>query len=71
MKRTSLMLDESLLKTAKRLLGEKTYSATVNRVLEETIKLVRIRRLSNFAGSKVWEGDLSRMREDRKAERKK
>ena len=65
MKRTNLVLDEGLLKTATRLLGEKTYSAAVNRALEETIKLIKLRNLQEFFGSGVWEGNLSEMREDR------
>lgn len=65
MKRTNLVLDEELLKTATRLLGAKTYSAAVEFSLRETIKLWKIRGLADFVGSGVWEGDLSKMREDR------
>lgn len=66
MKRTNLLLDEELLKTATHLLGVKSYSAAVNRALEEAIKMVRIKQLSQFIGKSVWEGDLSAMREDKK-----
>lgn len=65
MKRTNLVLDEELLKTATRLLGAKTYSAAVEHSLRETIKLWKIRGLTEFVGSGVWEGDLSKMRDDR------
>lgn len=69
MKRTNLVLDEELLKTVTRLLGEKTYSAAVNRALEETIKLVKLRKLENYFGSGVWEGNLSQMRKDQMSQK--
>lgn len=65
MKRTNLVLDEDLLNKASRLLGEKTYSATVNKALEEAIKVTSLRNLLNFQGSDIWEGDLKEMREDK------
>jgi hypothetical protein len=65
MKRTNLVLDEQLLKSATQVLGEKTYSATVNRALAEALRHHKIQNLSNFFGSGLWEGDLSSMREDR------
>ena len=64
MKRTNLVLDENLLKTATRLLGAKTYSAAVNQALEETIRVAKIRDLVGFFGSGVWDGDLTQMRGD-------
>ncbi len=71
MKRTNLMLDEQLLKTATQLLGVKTYSATVNKALEEAVKLAKIRQIGDFIGKSIWEGDLSEMREDAPKSRKK
>ena len=70
MKRTNLVLDENLLEEAARLFGEKTYSGTVNRALQETIRLAKLRQIKDFFGSGIWEGDLSEMRGDRKIERK-
>lgn len=64
------MLDESLLKQASLLLGEKTYSATVNKALLEAIKVTSLRNLLNFQASGIWEGDLQEMRE-KKAYKKK
>jgi Bacterial antitoxin of type II TA system, VapB len=66
MKRTNLVLDEQLLRSATQVLGEKTYSATVNRALAEAIRNHKIQNVSNFFGSGIWEGDLSAMREDRR-----
>ncbi len=41
MKRTTLMLDEQLLKEARRLGEERTYSATVNRALADFVRRIR------------------------------
>ena len=65
MKRTNLVLDEALLEEATRVLGVKTYSAAVNRALEEAIKIKKIQSLSSYFGTRLWEGDLSEMREDK------
>lgn len=69
MKRTNLMLNEDLLEAATKAFGEKTYSATVNRALEDALRLTRLRGLKNFIGSGVWSGSLSIMREDGKKSR--
>jgi Arc/MetJ family transcription regulator len=66
MKRTNLVLDEDLLKTATRLLGAKTYSAAVNQALKETVRALKTRGISDFIGADIWEGDLAAMREDKK-----
>jgi Arc/MetJ family transcription regulator len=65
MKRTNLVLDERLLDEATRVLAAKTYSAAVNAALGEVIRVRKIQALARFAGSGIWEGDLSEMREDR------
>jgi Arc/MetJ family transcription regulator len=65
MKRTNLVLDEKLLEEATRVTGEKTYSATVNRALEELLKRSRARQILGLAGSGAWTGDLAAMRDDR------
>ena len=65
MKRTNLVLDERLLEEATRLSGERTYSRTVERALEEVIKRVKARQILDLAGSGLWEGDLAVIREDR------
>ena len=64
MKRTNLVLNEELLKTATRLLGAKTYSEAVNRSLEDSIRNVKARGILGFIGKDVWQGDLAQMRED-------
>ena len=65
MKRTNLVLDEQLLEEATRLSGERTYSRTVERALEEFVKRIKARQILELAGSGLWEGDLAVVREDR------
>jgi hypothetical protein len=65
MKRTNLVLDADLLEEATRVLGLKTYSATVNRALAEALRVHKIQSLPTFFGSRLWDGNLAVMREDR------
>jgi Arc/MetJ family transcription regulator len=65
MKRTNLVLDENLLEEATRLAGERTYSRTVERALEDFVRRIRAGRILELAGTGLWEGNLSEMREDR------
>jgi hypothetical protein len=69
MKRTNLVLDVDLLNEATRVLGLKTYSATVNRALAETVRVRKIQSLPTFFGSQLWEGNLAVMRDDLRAPR--
>ena len=64
MKRTNLVLDADLLDEATRVLGLKTYSATVNHALAEAVRVRKIQSLPTFFGSHLWEGNLAVMRED-------
>jgi Arc/MetJ family transcription regulator len=64
MKRTNLVLDERLLELATKLAGEKTYSAVVQRALEEFVRRIQARQILSLAGSGLWEGDLAEMRGD-------
>ncbi len=43
MKRTNVVLDEKLLEEARRVTGEKTYSATIMKALEKVVKQSRFR----------------------------
>jgi hypothetical protein len=58
------MVDEALLEEAVRLGGERTYSKTVNRALEEFIRRIKARRILDLGGSGLWSGDLNEMRRD-------
>lgn len=64
MKRTSLTLDEHLLEEALRLSGERTYSKTVDRALEEFVRRIKARRILELAHTGLWRGDLAEMRRD-------
>ncbi len=65
MKRTNLVLDGDLLEEATRLSGERTYSRTVERALEDFVRRAKARRILELAGSGLWEGELQEVREDR------
>jgi Arc/MetJ family transcription regulator len=64
MKRTNLVLDEHLLDEAVRLSGERTYSRTVERALEEMVRRAKARGILDLVGSGAWRGDLPAMRGD-------
>lgn len=64
MKRTTLMVDMAVLKEAARVLETRTYSATVNLALKETLRMRRIQGLANHVGRVEWIGDLSEVRGD-------
>jgi Arc/MetJ family transcription regulator len=65
MKRTNLVLNEDLLEETRRLSRERTYSAAVERAMEEYVRRARASRILELAGSGAWQGDLSVVREDR------
>jgi hypothetical protein len=65
------MIDEALLKEAKKVLDADTNSAAVNEALAEVIRIARIKSLTGFIGSGAWSGDLGEMREDKKSGRAK
>jgi Arc/MetJ family transcription regulator len=67
MKRTNVVLDEELLKQATQVLGQKTYSATINFALKEALRVHKVRSIGQFFGKGLWEGDLAEMREDKPA----
>jgi Arc/MetJ family transcription regulator len=64
MRRTNLVLDAEALEEATRILGLKTYSATVNEALKEVIRREGLRRLAGTFGRVRWRGSLAEMRED-------
>jgi Arc/MetJ family transcription regulator len=71
MKRTNVVLDTDLLEEATRLSGQKTWSATIRRALEELVRRAKAGRILDLRGSGLWEGELSEMRRDRMARRRK
>lgn len=71
MKRTNVVLDEQLLEEATRLSGERTYSRTIARALEDFVRRIKAGRILELAGSDLWVGDLSEMRNDQLNSRKR
>jgi hypothetical protein len=65
MKRANLVLRDDLLEEATRLSGEKTYSGTVERALDELVRRLKARQILTLAGSGLWTGNLGEMRSDR------
>jgi hypothetical protein len=70
MKRTNVVIREDLLEEATRLSGERTYSRTIERALEDFVRRIKARRILELSGSGLWEGDLSEMRRDRMKEKR-
>ena len=64
MKRTNVVLDETLLEEAVRISGERTYARTIERALQEMVQRAKARGLEQLAGSGLWTGSLSQMRGD-------
>ncbi|HEY0370386.1 MAG TPA: type II toxin-antitoxin system VapB family antitoxin [Thermoanaerobaculia bacterium] len=68
MKRTQVILDEELLEKARRVGGQKTYSATINKALEAMVKQDQFRQaLKRFEdltaeGNFFWPGYLEEVR---------
>jgi Arc/MetJ family transcription regulator len=71
MKRTNVVLDTKLLEEATRLSGQKTWSATIQRALEDFVRRAKAGRILELRGSGLWEGDLSAMRRDQAGRRRK
>lgn len=67
MKRTNLVLDDTLLSAVKHIYEEKTYSGAVNRAMEEAVRAAQKRDLMNMFGTVEWVGDLGEMRGDHQA----
>ncbi len=64
MKRTNLVLDARVLEEALRLSGERTYSRTVGRALEDFVLRARAGKILELQGQGLWDGDLGAMRGD-------
>lgn len=64
MKRTNLVLDESVLKQTLLLSQKKTYSDAVMTAMIEYIRINEFSQIFKFQGSGIWSGSLSKMRND-------
>ena len=68
--RTTVEIDDQLLKQAMRASGAKTKSEAVRRGLELMVRLAEQEKaVGSLRGKLHWEGDLTAMRRDRKSRR--
>jgi hypothetical protein len=65
------VLRDGLLEEAAALSGERTFSATVERALEDLIRRHKARQILTLTGSGGWEGDLAAMRGDARRRRRR
>ena len=63
--RTTVEIDDQLLKQAMRASGAKTKSEAVRRGLELMVRLAEQKKVRSLRGKLHWEGDLAAMRRDR------
>lgn len=66
MKRTNIVIDETLVDRAKTLTGIRTTREVVDFALKELVKRTRLQDLLALRGRVQWEGDLDKMRSRRK-----
>ncbi len=57
MKRTNVVLDEELLEKARRVTGERTYSATITKALQEIVRRSDFRRALEAYQTEVSKGN--------------
>jgi len=67
--RTSIVIDNWLMRAAMRAPGTKTKRETVDHGLKLLVALKRRERIRRFRGKLSWDGDLDVMRGDRFADR--
>lgn len=60
--RTNIVIDDALMREAKRLSGMKTKRDTVELALKTLVRLKKQERIKAFRGKLKWEGDLDAMR---------
>ena len=61
----SIELDEQLVKKAMSVSGKKTRQDTVLAALQDFIKVHNRRKILNYQGKGIWEGNLDEMRDTR------
>ncbi len=63
--RTNVVIDEKIIKKAKKYTGLKTKKDVINYALRELIKRKERKEILKLAGKLQWEGNLDEMREGR------
>ena len=65
MRRTNIVLDEKLLRKARKLTRLKTKREIVAKALELLVRTESRKGILKYQGSGIWEGDLKQMRRNR------
>ena len=71
MRRTTVVLDEAVLREARRITGEKTNSGAIMKALDTLVRRATARQILELQGTGLWEGDLSEMHGDRPRRRRR
>ena len=66
MARTNIVLNENLVRKARKLTGLKTKREIVDKALELLVRSESRKGMLDYFGSGIWEGDLKRMRRNRR-----
>ena len=67
MGRTNIVLDDKLIREARRLTRLKTKRRIVNKALELLVRSETRKGMMDYFGSGIWKGSLKRMRRNRKS----
>ena len=65
MGRTNIVLNEKLVRKARKLTGLKTKREIVDKALELLVRTESRKGMLGYFGSGIWEGDLKKMRQNR------
>ena len=65
MGRTNIVLDDELMREARKLTRLKTKREIVNKALELLVRSETRKGILHYYGSGIWKGDLQRMRQNR------
>ena len=63
--RTNILIDDKLMRDARRATGLRTKRETVERALETLLRLSKQAEIRKYRGKLQWQGDLDQMRKDR------
>jgi len=64
MKRTNLVLEESLLDATRAAAGVRTYSEAVNIAMESYVRRQTFAKVDLYASTDIWDGEVAEMRGD-------
>jgi Arc/MetJ family transcription regulator len=65
MARTNIVIDDGLIREARKLTGLKTKRELVNRALELLVRMEARKGILRYQGSGIWKGDLKASRRNR------